>query len=148
MITFCSSVIIIIIIIIIHKKNKKNKNIANTKYYCNAWPLYSLHTYILSWIPIIYTQHIISTIQIIIVIQLKTHPNIKYEYCTIFHSILQYNISLHHDIYCDSGLPHYTCLITLTNDILILFSSKYNDVLFLSYNHLHIEIKNFFSLLL
>ena len=56
----------------------------------------------------------------------------------LFHSILQYNISLHHDIYCDSGLPYYTCLFTLTNYNFILFSLKCNDdVLFFSYNHFH-----------
>ena len=65
--------------------------------------------------------------------------DIKYQYCTIFHSILQCNRYLHHDIYCDSGLPYYTRLIKPTNHIFILFSSKCNDdVLFLSYNHLHI----------
>ena len=57
----------------------------------------------LSWITMIYTQYIID----------KSHPNIQYQYCTIFHSILQYNISLHHDIYCDSGLPYYTRLLRL-----------------------------------
>ena len=55
-----------------------------------------------------------------------------------FHSILQFNISLHHDIYCDSGLPYYTRLFTLVKHNFIIFSSKCNDdVLFLSYNHLH-----------
>ena len=42
-------------------------------------------------------------IYIYIYIQLKSHPNMKYQYCTIFHSILQCNISLHNDIYSDSG---------------------------------------------
>ena len=102
-------------------------------------------TYVLSWITMICTQHI-NTIQIIIVISLRSHPNIKYHYCTIFHSILLYNIYLHQDIYCDSGLPYYTHLITLTNHIFILFSWKYDDdVLFLCYNHLYTWkwIKNF-----
>ena len=46
---------------------------------------------------------------------------------------------LHHDIYCDSGLPYNTRLNTLTNNIFILFPSTCNDdVLFLSHNHLHI----------
>ena len=62
--------------------------------------------YVLSWITMIYTQYTIYHQHII--------TNTNY-YCNltqispqhkihIFHSILQYNISLHHDIYCDSSL--------------------------------------------
>ena len=91
-------------------------------------------------------------IYIYIYIYIHTHTRL---FCTIFDSILQYNISLHHNIYCDSGLPYYTCLFMLTNHNFILFSLKCNDdVLFFSYNHLHkfctqvhIEInKDFFFL--
>ena len=112
-----------IIIIIVHKKVKTH-----------SWYKQLLQrliiiflTYILSWITMIYMLYIIN----------KSHPNIKYQYHTIFSSILQYNISLHHDIYCDSGLPYYIRLFMLTNLNFILFSLKYN-ILFLSYNHLHI----------
>ena len=130
MTTLCSSVTIIIVHI-------QKKIIADAKCYCNPFIIFIM--YVLSWITIIYTQHITNTIQIIIVIYLKSLPCIKYQYCTILYSILQCNISLPHDIYCDSGLPYYTRLNTLTKHIFILCPSTCNDdVLFLSYNHQHI----------
>ena len=72
----------------------------------------------------------------------------KYLYCTIFHSILQNNISLHHDIYCDPGLPYYTHLFTLTNHN-FLFSLNammmFCSLVIITSAHIHKEInKEFF----
>ena len=60
---------------------KKTKNVANTNNYNNVLSLYSWCAYYNGsrW----YIRNILS-------ILMKSHPNIKYQYCIIFHSILQY----------------------------------------------------------
>ena len=104
MCVLCSSVIIIII----HK---------NTSYYGNPFIIFIMYVQSqMTIIYIIYTQHFIKL--------LYSSPNLFLIYNT---NIVQYSIVYcnriypYSLIYIDSGLPYYTCLNILTNQIFIYF---------------------------